>query len=58
MSVQPGMEMPKMQLLSPGEYALKLECGEVKDGIISGKIYFATKDKMTYVGGTFELKEE
>ena len=57
-SVQPGMDMPKMELLIPGEYALKLEFGKVKDGIIAGKIYFATKDKMTYVAGIFELKEE
>ena len=57
-SLQPKMDLPKKEIVIPGEYALKLEFGKRKNGVIPGKIFFANKDKATYVAGKFELKTE
>jgi hypothetical protein len=54
---EPRDKEPKMQILIPGEFVLRVEFGKKKDKAIPGKIYFATtKDRTTYVAGTFRLK--
>jgi hypothetical protein len=56
-STIPGQKVPAVQAIILG-YAMKLEFGAAKDGLIPGKIYVCLPDQgRSVVAGTFSLKQ-